>query len=207
MSQDQPALAPNTEPRQPFGLPLGTIRGFLSVLICGFFWMVMLWPQREGMSPIKIMLGHFFLLALVSMAFVSHPGGSSKMPVLPWLMRFLFVGGSIIVGALAWIRNGSLLKERLTPEVSEFTEWWMPYLLATAIGFGFGILFRFILGRENQIFRTVRSWLSIVGMLLLLAEYGLFIGYISAENKPIELLRYWQAAELVVVAAYFGTRT
>jgi hypothetical protein len=194
------------EPRHPFGLPLGTVRGFFSVLICGFFWLVMLWPARGGVPVAKADLGHFFLLSLVFMAFASHPSGTTGKQFLPWLMRVIFIGGSCAVIAYAWYRDPALLKARLTPDASEFAEWWMPYLGTMAVGFGGGLLFRFLLGRNSHVFMTVRSWLSVVGMILLCVEYALFLGYASADTKPVDFFRYWQLAELAIVSAYFGTR-
>ncbi|MFO0936135.1 MAG: hypothetical protein U0798_06410 [Gemmataceae bacterium] len=71
------------------------------------------------------------------------------MPFLPWLLRILFIGGSIGVVLFAWYKDPALLKSRLTPNSVEFAEWWMPYLVTMACGFGFGIFLRFILGRQN----------------------------------------------------------
>lgn len=206
-SEDRTVVDSVNDAQHPFGLPPGSIRGMFSLLICGFFWMIMLWPSQEGMPPIRAVLGHFFLLALVFMAFVSHQAGpSDKKPLLPWILRFLFIGGTVAITAYAWFKDPNLLRTRLTPDPAEFSEWWMPYLISMATGFGFGLVLRFILGRNNQIFMTIRSWLSVVGMILLCIEYVLFLGYASAENKPIDFFRYWQVAELVVVSAYFGTR-
>ena len=208
MSENRIVVDSVNDSRHPFGLPPGSIRGMFSLLICGFFWMIMLWPSQEGAPPIKAVLGHFFLLALVFMAFVSHPSGpGGKRPLLPWILRFVFIAGTVAVTAFAWFKDPSLLQTRLTPDPQEFKDWWVPYLASMATGFGFGLVLRFILGRNNQIFVTIQSWLSVVGMILLCIEYALFLGYASAEVKPIEFFRYWQVAELVVVSAYFGTRT
>ena len=90
-------LDPVNEPRHPFGLPMGSVRGFMSLLICGFFWLVLLWPGEQVVKPL---LGHFFLLALVLMAFASSPSPRTEddsSPFLPWLLRVLFVGGSVAV--------------------------------------------------------------------------------------------------------------
>ena len=54
----------------PFGLPPGSVRGMISLIICMFFWIVILWPQTGIVNPL---LGHFFLLALVLLAFASSP--------------------------------------------------------------------------------------------------------------------------------------
>lgn len=208
MSDSNRVIDPVHTPNHPFGLPLGTIRGVFSLLICGFFWMIILWPEQEGKPPIRAVLGHFFLLALVFMAFASNPaGGKQKMSFLPWLLRVMFIVGTVGVIAFGWYRDPNLLKVRLTPDVAEFADWWLPYLATMAGGFGFGLFFRFVLGRDSHVFQTVRSWLSVVGMILLVVEYALFIGYASVENKPVEFFRIWQAIELAIVAAYFGTRT
>ena len=42
MSASNPAAVPTEF--NPYGLPMGTVRGFTSVLICSFFWIVLLYP-------------------------------------------------------------------------------------------------------------------------------------------------------------------
>ena len=74
---------------QPYGLPMGTVRGFLSVLICSFFWIFLLMGNPPPDSPpLRAPLGHFFLLTLVFLAFASHPIEAMRTSsVLPWIMR------------------------------------------------------------------------------------------------------------------------
>lgn len=208
MSEYKPLTESADESDHPFGLPLGTIRGVFSLLICGFFWLIILLPERVGMPPVKAVLGHFFMLALVFMAFASNPaGGSSKRHFLPWFIRVLFVLGTVGVVGYGWFRDKAFFQSRLTPDVQEFSDWWLPFLTVMAVGFGFGILLRLVLGQSSHIFQTLRSWLSVVGMILLVIEYALFIGYSSTDSKPVEFFRVWQAIELGLVSAYFGTRT
>ena len=155
------------EPSQPFGLPTGSVRGFMSLMICSFFWLVLLWP---GDIQIKPLLGHFFLLALVLMAFASSPtpqGDNRTSPFLPWLLRMLFVGGSIAVVALCLFQFPERLQSRLTPDPEEFKNWWGPFLATMSIGFATGLFIRFVIGREHPVFRTFRSWVSVVGMVML----------------------------------------
>ena len=53
-------MASTAEPHAPFsheyptfGLPPGSVRGFLSVLICSFFWIVLLYPgERDIHVPL-----------------------------------------------------------------------------------------------------------------------------------------------------------
>src|SRR5581483_11370937 len=133
------------EPRHPFGLPLGSVRGFMSLLICGFFWLVLLWP---GDAVVKPLLGHFFLLALVLMAFASSPTAAAEgesSPFLPWLLRVLFVGGSVAVVLFCLFQYPERLQSRLTPDPDEFRLWWGPFLATLAIGFSAGLFVRFVL--------------------------------------------------------------
>lgn len=193
------------EPRTPFGLPTGTIRGVISILICAFFWVVLLWPQGE---PAKVVLAHFFLLGLVLMAFASSPlqRDSDTSPFLPWFLRLIFIGVSTVVIAYAWYRDPQLLQQRLTPQPDEVSQWWIPYLACTFGGFAGGLFLRFLMGRENHVFRTIRAWLSVVGMVMLTLEIIAVIALASSENKQTEFLHYWDCFELAIVSAYFGTR-
>ena len=195
-----------SQARYPFGLPPGSVRGMISLIICMFFWIVILWPQEGIVNPL---LGHFFLLALVLLAFASSPTASvdgERATFLPWLMRFLFVGGSVAVVAYALIKDPAQLQARLTPNPQTLHDWWLVFLATTAAGFCTGLLLRFLMGRRNYIFQTLRAWLSVVGMVMLGIEIGLFIMYAGSQNRDEEFLNVWAAVELYVVAAYFGTR-
>ncbi len=201
-----PVIDSVNSPRHPFGLPPGSVRGFLSLLICGFVWMVLLWPDPPGGRELKLPLSHFFLMALVLMAFSSAPHlqmGESK--TLPWVLRVLFVGGSVGVVLYSLFRDPHSLS-KLTPDAGEFAYWWGPFLGCLAGGFAAGLLLRFVLGRQNQVFQTLRAWLSVVGVLMMLGEFVLFLMYASADSRPENFLRVWQAVQLAVVSGYFGTR-
>lgn len=188
-------------PRHPFGLPQGTVRAFLALLICGFVWMVLLWQ-----GDAKLPLSHFFLMALVLMAFSSSPHlqmGESKFA--PWVLRVLFIGGSVGVVLYALFSDPHSLS-KLTPDQAEFAAWWGPYLGCLAGGFSGGLLLRVILGRENQVFQTLRAWLSVVGLLMMLGEFILFMTGTQTKPEAETFVRVWQAVQLAVVSAYFGTR-
>ncbi len=197
---------PSIATRHPFGLPAGSIRGFLSLLICAFFWMVLLWPSDAVAKPL---MGHFFMLALVLMAFASSPSahsGNRDTSFTPWIMRILFVGGSLAVVAFTLVKDPAQFSHRLTPDPVEFRDWWGTFLAVTAGGFASGLFIRFAFGRESPIFLSLRAWLSIVAMVMLTLELALFVAFTSAETKPETFMRYWEAFEVAAVAAYFGTR-
>jgi hypothetical protein len=184
---------------------MGTVRGFLSVLICSFFWILLLDP-REPVTPAP--LGHFFLLTLVFLAFASHPIQELRpRAILPWLMRLLFVGGSIAVVAYVGFSHPQRLSTRLTPNPAEIAQW--PVLLGClAGGFGLALFARFVLGRNGNLFMTIRAWVGVIAMLLLLFETIFqFVVLPSMSDKPsIEAMQIWEGILIAVVAAYFGSR-
>jgi hypothetical protein len=189
----------------PYGLPMGTVRGFLSVLICLFFWIVLLFP---GDNPPHAPLAHFFLLTLVFMAFASHPLHEAQTSsFLPWMMRVLFLGGSAAVLGYAAYKNPAQLGSRLTPNAAEIGQW--PVLLGClAGGFLGALLVRFVLGRRSELFQTIRAWLGVIAILMLLFETLLqFVILRDLSDPPsAEALKVWEGVLIATVAAYFGTR-
>lgn len=203
---------PYGDNKHPYGLPMGTVRGFLSLLICSFFWIYLLLPEAAGDRPnATAPLAHFFLLTLVFLSFASHPvpRDPDKSEFLPWLMRFLFVGGSVAVVAYVAYLDPTRLRVRLTPEPSEVGMW--PVLLATLSGgFGAGLVCRRLFGRQSDLFLTVRGWVGVVATLLLVAEtvlQFLILPALSDAQKPsFETMKVWEGTVNGFVAFYFGTR-
>lgn len=199
--------APATPHEYPtFGLPPGSVRGIISVLICSFFWIVLLWPTASPL-PLTVPLGHFFLLTLVFLAFASHPAHEAHTSaLLPWLMRVLFVGGSLGVVAFALWTNAAQTAARLTPDGDEIKHW--PVLLGClAGGFGVALVLRTVLGRHNNLFLTLRAWVGTIAMLLLFVETILqFLVLPGIAQKNMEALKIWEGVLIAAVAAYFGAR-
>ncbi|QDU20749.1 hypothetical protein [Urbifossiella limnaea] len=194
--------------QHPYGLPMGTVRGFMSLLICSFFWIFLLLPDSSGL-PHTAPLGHFFLLTLVFMAFASHqhtnsPEGSE---FLPWIIRIVFVFGSIgVVGYTAYA-HPDRLATRLTPNASELGQW--PVLLGTlSAGFAVGLLSRKLMGRNNNLFMTIRGWTGVIASLLLIAEtvFQFAIRPSLSEPPSDAAMKVWEGVIIAFVSAYFGTR-
>lgn len=194
---------PVGDARHPFGLPMGTVRGFMSVLIVSFFWLVLLVPNATP-AP----LGHFFLLTLVFLAFASHPLPEHVVSAfLPWLMRVLFVGGSVAVVAYVAVKNPAFLKTRLTPDAGEISQW--PVLLGTlAGGFALGLTLRFFLGRGSDMFQTLRAWIGVIAILLLVVEtvFQFLIKPGLSEVPGPDAMKVWEGVIIAFVSAYFGSR-
>lgn len=196
--------------RHPYGLPMGTVRGFMSLLICSFFWIYLLLPDGAGDRPAATApLAHFFLLTLVFLAFASNPfpHDSTRSEFLPWLLRLLFVGGSVAVVAYVGFSAPKRLLVRLTPNPDDIYQW--PVLLATlAGGFGFGLFLRYAFRlASSELFQTLRGWIGVIAMLLLVAE-TVFQFLIRPSLGPVDpdAMRVWEGTVIAFVAAYFGTR-
>lgn len=198
------ATAPAAQQQEfhTFGLPPGTVRGILSVLICSYFWILLMFPAE---STIRAPLGHFFLLTLVFLAFASHPF-QDKQHFLPWLMKLLFVGGSFAAVALAIYNNPDLAAQRLTP-AREDVEQWPALLGCLAGGFAVALFLRFVLGRHSPLFITLRAWVGTIAILLLLGE-TVFQYLIAPNMEPVSqnALKVWEGMLIASVAAYFGAR-
>lgn len=208
----KPAPAPNpweasTRPVNPFGLPLGSVRGIMGLLILSFFWIALLWPSQTARLP----LGHFFLLPLVLFSF-ALPTARPKnegFGILPLILRILLVGGTILVGIYAHQKGPEVYQVRLTPRFEEFAESWLAFGLTLAGGFLAGHALRLVLGPNSVLFITGRAWLGVVSLVMLAVELALLVMLLSSRGGDAsftEFLRAYQFAEIGVVAAYFGTR-
>lgn len=196
------APAPAQQEFHTFGLPPGSVRGILSVLICSFFWILLMFPAE---STIRAPLGHFFLLTLVFLAFASHPF-QDRQHFLPWLMRVLFVGGSVAAVALAIYRDPHTAAARLTPNPDDVVQW--PALLGClAGGFAVALFLRFALGRHSPMFVTLRAWVGTIAILLLIGE-TVFQYLVVPNIDPVSqnALKVWEGMLIASVAAYFGSR-
>ena len=206
MSTMSPVYDPVSDPRNPFGLPLGTVRGVLSLLIVGFFWIVLLWPADQ---PAKPMLGHYVMMALVLLTFSPYSRTGARPEdgpgIIPAVLRWGTVAGTVAIIAFVGVSYPERLA-RLTPDPVQFKAWWLPFLATAAGGFAFGKGMRHLLGRSSPLFTTLRSWCSVVAMLMLTLEMIFFMAVTTAENDTEGFAHYWQAFELAIVSAYFGTR-
>lgn len=202
-------MTPAQQEFLPYGLPMGTVRSFLSVLICSFFWIFLLMANPAPGDPTpKAPLGHFFLLTLVFLAFASHPVYQMRpTAILPWVMRLIFVGGSAAVIAYVAVTDPQRLSSRLTPAAEDIAQW--PVLLGClAGGFGVALTARFVLGRGSPMFMTLRAWVGVIAMLLLLFEtiFQFVILPNMTEKPTAQVMQVWEGILIAMVAAYFGSR-
>ena len=107
-------------PRHPLGLPPGSVRGLLGLMIGGLFYVLLLLPEGKEV-PIPIFL--YFLLGLILVFFMghSHPAGerqhATPLGVPHALLKVLHI--LAFAGAIGWVyyAHPERLTTRLTPIV------------------------------------------------------------------------------------------
>lgn len=196
--------------RAPLGLPPGSIRGILALLIVLQLWLLLLLPEQY---KVPIPLNLYLLMTLVAVFFVSHgksigsAGGIHPSPLyLPGgTLRLIIIGGTALVVGYLYTNHPERLEERLRPSEAQFAQW--PVLVGAYVGgFLLGYVFRFMPFRHFWAFQAFQAWLSIIAMVLLFAE--VFIqAFINPTLKGEFDLRMWEAVVTAVTAWYFGTRS
>jgi hypothetical protein len=109
--------------------------------------------------------------------------------------------------AYAAVTDPQRLSSRLTPDPADIPQW--PVLLGClAGGFGIALTTRFVLGRRSPMFLTLRAWVGVLAMLLLLFETIFqFVILPNMSDKPsIQVMQVWEGILIATVAAYFGAR-
>ncbi|MCS6850525.1 MAG: hypothetical protein NZ700_05065 [Gemmataceae bacterium] len=205
--------------RHPLGLPEGSIRSLMTLMVLGIVWTLLLLPKdRDVHIPVYLyylmflMLGHYFA-ARGQAPKVKGRGGASPLYLPRGTIRFLIVLG--FVGVLGWgyYSNPNFL-ERLKPLPEEIAE--QPLLPIVLLGaFFLGV----IVERAAQVllhgpqgmpgwYQDVKAWLSLLAIMGLAAEVIIqlvlapTVDWAAGWNLP-----HWQMILTGVVAFYFGTRS
>jgi hypothetical protein len=202
--------------RQPLGLPAGSVRALLTLMVLGTISIMLLTPEAEP-RPIPLylyylmflILGHYFAVR----RHAALPGMPQQAPpfYLPrGTFRFLILVGMSAV--LAWgFYNDPHFAQRLTPSPSE-----QPYLLVVVLGaFFVGIvvgrighaLFAGPLGPPPW-FQDIQAWVALLSMVGMTIE--IVIRFVINPSVAPERQLTWTELETGVaalVAFYFGVRS
>jgi hypothetical protein len=204
----QPAAPPQPLYRHPLGLPAGSVRAALVLMIVGLFWFLLLLPE-DKVTEVPLYL--YVLLGLVLLFFVSHGktightvDHRSPLHLPRGTLRWLIVLGTIAVVAWQYESNPDLLEKRLTPTEKQLFQW--PFLLLSlAGGFVVGWVAQLGTWRNSPWFQDIQAWISLLAMLGLTADGLLRIIYSSMgeyANLPT-----WECILTAIVACYFGVRS
>lgn len=197
----------------PLGLPPGSVRAIITLMIASLFWLLTMVPQPPDAPPLHIPLFLFGLLPMVLLFFAAHgrtirpDGVQVRSPLyLPrGMLRILLVLGFAAVIGYQYYLDPERLQARLTPNPDEL--WKVPSLLLTlGLGFLIGHLMRQGPWRNSPIYQNMMAWLSIVATLILLADM-----VIELVIKPGLLVEFdpftFECILTGVISFYFGARS
>jgi len=194
--------------RAPLGLPPGSVRAVIALLIGGLFWGLVFFHERAEKIPLAI----YFLLCLELLFFVAHGhtiGPADAAHPNPWWLPRGFFRILIMLGfllSIGWqlVQDPDRLLKHLTPTEDQLRQW--PYLLfALGGGFMLGRLLRLGPWHRSPAFQDFLAWVSLVSILALGAEILLVAFVIPGLPRPPDL-SLWEYFLTAVVACYFGLR-
>ena len=209
----QTAVFPPVQ-RQPLGLPEGSVRALLALMVFGTIW-VLLVLHEDKPAPIPLHLYYLMFLILGSyFAARRHhqaPAGvrhAHPLHLPRGTLRFLVIVG--FIAAAGWgLHKDPQFLDRLTPPVAE-----QPYLPIVVVGaFFLGILVarfgeRVLAGPAGvpPWFQDLLAWVSLLAMLGLGAEVVIRLVINPTLSQPLTLPP-WETILAGLVAFYFGARS
>jgi hypothetical protein len=194
----------------PLGLPPGSVRAVLSLMITIQFWVLLVLPDSARV-PVPINL--YLLMSLVVMFFLSHGKSiaerSDPVPSPLYLpggtVRFIIIAGTIALVAYLWTNHPERLSDRLKPAPDQIA-FWPTIVAAYAGGFLLGFVLRHMPFRHNWLFQAFMAWLSFIAVFMLLIE--IFVqAFINPKIEEKFDMRMYEAVVTAIVSCYFGTRS
>lgn len=197
--------------RHPLGLPPGSVRAVLALMIAGLFWLFLALPDTFPAEE-KVPLFLYVLLALVFLFFGSHGHtigrhltGHSPLYLPRGMLRATLL--LVTAAEIGWLyyAHPERLVNRLTPAADHLKQW--PSLLISAFGgFAVGYVVRKGPWRQSAGFQDILATVSLLAMLGLVIETILVV-FIKSTTVQTMDLSTWEALLTAVVAFYFGARS
>jgi hypothetical protein len=203
--------------RQPLGLPAGSVRSLLALMILGLLWTLMILSLHKDVSiPLYLyyltflVLGHYFAARGAAPA----PGEQAERPPLylpRGSLRILMVLGFAAV--LGWgLYNDPDFLHRLQPSAAAD----QPYLPLVLLGaFFLGVVVSRVSyqvwgwqGSMPAWFQDIQAWIALLAMLGLAAEIliRLVINPTLEADRQLHLPA-WETILAAIVGFYFGARS
>jgi hypothetical protein len=200
---------PPAPQRHALGLPEGSIRSILALMVVGLFCgELLISPPTAGLPPYLIYLlflivGHFFAGHGTAHGPADHP---SPLYVPRGLVRLLII--LALVASISWKANrdpDSLLpKWDATVELMK-AQWMMPLLLLG--GFFVGVIIRMFVGHNPPpVAQDFEAWVALLAVICLVIAGFIHLVINPSLAHPISLPN-WEGFLGVIVAFYFGARS
>ena len=201
--------AQKDKPRHPLGLPSGSVRSVLAVMIGSLFWAIALLPESKNVS---IPLFLYFLLVPIALFFFAHGRTIGNESPSPWnLPRGTFRGLIILITAggigLHYYLYGHGPWDRFIPSAGDLASW-PKLLLATILGLAIGRLIGQGPWRNSAAFQDIQAWVSLLGMIGLAIEALLHIAVRPQLGDDLKMdLSTLEAILTGIICWYFGARS
>jgi hypothetical protein len=202
-------------PRSALGLPAGSIRAILALMVTGMISLLVALPPHDPPRQIPPYL--FYLLFLCVAHFfaahghsIRHVRGSPSPLYLPrGLVRLLLIAALSGSVAYAMVRDQPAFQAQMSETLKKLTEPDYLYLpVVVMAGFFVGVIVRTIVGRENPspALQDIEAWFALIAILLMCIDALIkFVIYTSVWEPPD--LPTWESVIAAVVAFYFGERS
>jgi hypothetical protein len=197
--------------RHPLGLPPGSVRAVLALMIAGLFWLLLALPDSFHEDE-HVPLFLYVLLGLIMLFFGAHGHtighhitGHSPLYLPRGLLRGVLLLGT--AAELGWLyhTHPDQLINRLTPDPKQLGYW--PALLMSAFG---GFALGYVIGkgpwRKSPGFQDLLASISLLAMFGLVAETILVVFINPSVVNRIDPLMF-EAVLTAVVSFYFGARS
>jgi hypothetical protein len=196
--------------RHPLGLPPGSVRAVLALMIAGLFWLELALAATNPDKEVPLFL--YFLTGMILLFFGSHGttigtqlGAGSPLGLPRGSIRaFLILGAAGIAGWL-YYAHPERFPAIVTPTPKQL-EAWPILLLATLGGYGFGYLIGRGPWRRTAGFQDLLAWVSLIAMIGLVVETILLV-FIKMRLSETINTDIWEAILTAIVSFYFGARS
>lgn len=204
----------NLQPRQPLGLPAGSVRAVLTFVILGLVWTIMLLPKDRNVEfPLYLLYLMFLALGCFFTAHgrtIGAPGGRSPLYFPAGSLRFLVIAGFVAVLGYRYYLNPDWHEVFFLnqPHLE------LPYIPLVLLG---GFFAGIILSKMARLvfrgpqgmpywYQDIQAWLALLATAVWcgMAVYLLFIEP-GLEKKPD--LHVWEIFLTGVTGFYFGARS
>jgi hypothetical protein len=210
MSVATPSAAPYN--RHPLGLPPGSVRAVLALMIAGLFWLVLAIDATRPELEIQVPLFLYFLTGMVLLFIGAHGhsiGGhlaaGSPLGLPRGSVRAILMLGTAGLFAWLYVKYPDRLTQMLKPTEKQLDQW--PTLLLTTFG---GYSIGYVIGRgpwrRMAAFQDLLAWVSLLAMIGLVIE-TIWVVFINPSLKQDIDLRIWEAILTAAVSFYFGARS
>jgi hypothetical protein len=212
-----PSTVPPPKPRHPLGLPAGSVRAVLTLMVLGTVWALLAMPpEKEIHVPLYL---HYLTFLVIGSYFGTRssskrePGQAHPLYLPRGSIRLIIILGFAAVIAWGIYQNPDFIS-RLTPTKEQLTE--QPFLPLVIFGaFFVGVivsaLAHMVLAGPLGLpawYQDIQAWVSLLAVLGLGAEVIYQLVILPGLDPASALhLPHWQAILSGIVAFYFGARS